>query len=115
MLAKYWRCFERNAPLDPVRAPLHNRCLAQEVGRGPFQTRGDRVEIPNHPLRLEVRKALSEADNTPSPYGAAIPDSDSHIPPIGALIPLNGNRNSDNGNRIPASDNPIPVNDKKFT
>ena len=76
---------------------------------------GGRVEIPNHPVRFAIRKALSQADNTLPPYGAAIPDSDSHIPTIGALIPLNGNRNSDNGNRIPASDNPIPVNDKKFT
>ncbi|MFZ3181277.1 MAG: hypothetical protein WA156_13960 [Methylocystis silviterrae] len=46
---------------------------------------------------------------------ASLVDGNLHIPPIGALIPLNGNRNSDNGNRIPASDNPIPVNDKKFT
>ena len=114
MLAKYWRCCERNAPLDPISAPLHNRRLAQEVGRGPFQTRG-RSENPKSPGSIAIRTALSQADNTRPPYGAAIPDSDSHIPPNGALIPLNGNRNPDNGNRIPANDNPIPGNDKKFT
>ncbi|MGD9542888.1 MAG: hypothetical protein AB7F41_14390 [Methylocystis sp.] len=58
---------------------------------------------------------MSQADNDHPPYGAAIPDSDSHIPTIGPLTSLNGNRNSDNDNRIPASDNPVPVNDKKFT
>ena len=67
------------------------------------------------PSSIAIRTAVSQADNTHPPYGAAIPDSDSHIPTIGALIPLNRNRNSDKGNRIPASDNPIPVNDKKFT
>ncbi len=114
MLAKYSRCCERNAPVDAVGAPLHSRYPAQEVGRGPFQTRG-RSENPESTGSIATRTALSQAANTLPPYSAAIPDSDSHIPPNGAVIPLNGNRNSDNGNRIPASDNPIPVNDKKST
>ena len=70
---------------------------------------------PESPSSIAIRKAVSQADNTLPPYGAAIPDSDSHIRPNGALIPLNGNRNPDNGNRIPANDNPIPGNDRKFT
>jgi hypothetical protein len=114
MLAKYWRCCERNAPLDPVGAPLHSRSPAQEVRRGPFQTRG-RGRNPELPSSIAIRTAVSQADNTLPPYGAAIPDSNSHVPPNGALIPLNGNRNPDNGNRIPANDKPIPVIHKKFT
>jgi hypothetical protein len=114
MLAKYWRCFERNAPVDAVGARLHSRHPAQEVGRRPFQTRG-RSKNPESTGSIAIRTAVSQAANTLPPYGAAIPDSDSHIPPNGALIPLNGNRNPDNGNRIPANDNPIPGNDKKFT
>jgi hypothetical protein len=76
---------------------------------------GHGVKIPNHLVRFAIRTALSRADNDHPPYGAAIPDSDSHIPTIGPLTSLNGNRNSDNDNRIPVSDNPVPVNDKKFT
>jgi len=103
-----------NRPHWPLRA------LAQQAPRSRGRSRansdpGDGLEIPNHPVRFAIRKALSQSDNIHPPYGAAIPDSNLHIPPNGALIPLNGNRNPDNGNRIPANDNPIPVNDKKFT
>jgi hypothetical protein len=70
---------------------------------------------PEPSCSIRKSKALSQSDNIDPPYGAVIPNSDSHILTIGALIPLNCNRNSDNGNRIPANGNPIPVNDKKFT
>lgn len=104
---------EGNSPLDSVGTPRTARAAHERSARG-ISDPGT-GQIPNHLVRFAMRKALSQADNTHPPYGAAIPDSNSHIPAIGAFIPLNGNRNSDNDNRAPASDNPIPVNDKKST
>lgn len=55
MLAKYWRCFERNAPVDAVgRVCTAGTRLKRSVEGIPDP--GDGVEIPNHVVRSQYAR-----------------------------------------------------------